>query len=184
MKNILLNAVIVMMVTDVMGIASAATPSGFISTTIVVNAQITAVCQETTHASFPDPITIDTLAGSDQTFLPTSEETLKCSNGTVFTGKVSSANGTAVDQACTSSGVSSMALMSAGTPADTIAYTFMCAGDTDGTGRFIWVGSTTAKAAAAHADYSDTVALALSYENLENQRLLVDAPFWCELRLQ
>jgi hypothetical protein len=34
-----------------------------------------------------------------------------------------------------------------------------------------------AQAATAHADYSDTVALALSYENLENQRLLVDAPF-------
>jgi hypothetical protein len=173
----ILTAAIAMMVTAVAGIASAATPSGFVSTTVVVNAQITAVCQEASHASFPNPITIDALAGSDQTFLPTSDETLKCSNGTVFTVKVSSANGTAVDQACTSSGVSSMALKSAGTPTDTIAYTLMCAGDTDGAGHFTGGGHTTAKAlgmrikvlaanaqaAVAHADYSDTVTLTLSY---------------------
>lgn len=67
MKNFLLTAVIVMMITAVAGIASAAPPSGFVSTSIVVNALITAVCQET-HASFPDPIILDTLAGSDQTF--------------------------------------------------------------------------------------------------------------------
>ncbi len=177
MKNILLTAVIVMMITAVAGSASAAPPSGFASTAIVVNAQIAAVCQEASHVSFPNPITIDTLAGSDQTFLPTVDEAVRCSNGTIFNVKVSSANGTAVGQACTSSGVSSMALRSAGAPRDTIAYTFMCAGNTDGAGHFTGAGNTTAKAlgisikvlaanaqaALAHADYSDTVTLTLSY---------------------
>lgn len=58
----------IMMPTAFAGIAAAATPSGFASTTIVVNAQITAVCQETSHASFPNPITIDTMAGSIRHF--------------------------------------------------------------------------------------------------------------------
>ena len=70
-----------------------------------------------------------------------------------------------------------MALRSAGTPGDAIAYTFMCAGDTDGVGHFTGGGYTTAKAlgisikvpaanaqtAVAHADYSDTVTLTISY---------------------
>jgi len=177
MKNILLTAVIIMMITVVASSASATPPSGFASTAIVVNAQIAAVCQEASHGSFPNPITIDALAGSDQTFSPTVDETVRCSNGTVFSVKVSSANGTAVGQACTSSGVSTMALRSAGTPGDTIAYTFMCADNTDGTGHFTGAGHTTAKAlgisikilaanaqaALAHADYSDTVTLTLSY---------------------
>jgi hypothetical protein len=177
MKNILLTAVIIMMITAVAGSALAAPPSGLASIAIVVNAQIAAVCQEASHVSFPNPITIDTLAGSDQTFSPTVDETVRCSNGTIFNVKVSSANGTAVGQACTSSGVSTMALKSAGTPVDTIAYTLMCAGDTDGAGHFTGAGYTTAKAlgisikvlaanaqaALAHADYSDTVTLTLSY---------------------
>ncbi len=177
MKRILSIAVMAVIVIVMGGETRAATPSGFASTTITVNAQITAACQEASHGSFPNPITIDTLAGSDQTFSPAVDEAVKCSNGTVFTVKVSSANGTAVGQTCTSSGVSSMALRSAGTPGDTIAYTFMCAGDTDGAGHFTGGGYTTAKAlgisikvlaanaqaALAHADYSDTVTLTLSY---------------------
>jgi spore coat protein U-like protein len=177
MKYILSVAAAVMIVLAVRGEARAAPPSGFASTAIVVNAQITATCQEASHVSFPNPITIDALAGSDQIFSPTVDEAVRCSNGTLFTVKVSSANGTAVGQACTSSGVSSMALRSAGTPGDTIAYTFMCAGDTDGSGHFTGSGNTTAKAfgisikvlagnaqaALAHADYSDTVTLTLSY---------------------
>jgi hypothetical protein len=177
MKKILSIAVGAMIVLAIGGEARAAPPTGFASTAIVVNAQITANCQEASHVSFPNPITIDTLAGSDQTFLPTIDEAVRCSNGTLFTVKVSSANGTAVGQACTSSGISSMALRSAGTPGDTIAYTFMCAGDTDGAGHFVGAGNTIAKAfgisikvlaanaqaALAHADYSDTVTLTLSY---------------------
>ena len=177
MKKILSIAVVAMIVLALGGESRAAPPSGFASTAIVVNAQITATCQEASHVSFPNPITIDTLAGSDQTFSPTVDETVKCSNGTVFTVKVSSANGTAAGQACTSSGVSSMALRSAGTPADTIAYTFMCAGDTDGAGHFtgggyaaaralgisIKIPAANAQAALAHADYSDMVTLTLSY---------------------
>jgi hypothetical protein len=68
MKNFLLTAVIVMMITAAAGIASAAPPSGFASIATVLNAQITALCQETSHSSFPDPIIIDTLAGSGQTY--------------------------------------------------------------------------------------------------------------------
>lgn len=177
MKKILSVAAVAMIVLAVGGEAHAAPPSGFASTAIVVNAQITATCQEASHVSFPNPITIDALAGFDQTFSPTVDEAVRCSNGTIFTVKVSSANGTAVGQTCTSSGVSSMALRSAGTPGDTIAYTFMCAGDTDGSGHFTGAGNTTAKAfgisikvlaanaqaALAHSDYSDTVTLTLSY---------------------
>ena len=176
MKKILSVAIIAVIVMAA-GTTFSAPPSGFASTTVVVNAQMAAICQEAQHGSFPNPITIDALAGSDQTFSPAVDETLKCSNGTVFTVKVSSANGTAVGQTCTSSGVSSMALRSAGTPGDSIAYTFMCAGDTDGVGHFTGGGYTTAKAlgisikvpaanaqtAVAHADYSDTVTLTISY---------------------
>jgi len=175
MKNVLSIAIVAAIVMAMAGMAFAA--SGFTSMAIVVNAQMPAVCQEAQHGSFPNPITIDPLAGSDQTFSPSADETLKCSNGTAFTVKVSSANGTAVAQTCTSSGVSSMALKSAGTPGDTIAYTFMCAGDTDGSGHFTGGGYTTAKAmgmsikvpaanaqtAVAHTDYSDTVTLTISY---------------------
>ena len=176
MKKILSVAIIAVIVMAA-GTTFSAPPSGFASTTVVVNAQMAAICQEAQHGSFPNPITIDALAGSDQTFSPAVDETLKCSNGTVFTVKVSSANGTAVGQTCTSGGVSSMALRSAGTPGDAIAYTFMCAGDTDGVGHFTGGGYTTAKAlgisikvpaanaqtAVAHADYSDTVTLTISY---------------------
>jgi len=177
MIKILSIAVMAATVISMTEMVSAAPPSGFVSETIVVNAQMAAVCQEAQHGSFPNPITIDPLVGSDQTFSPAADETLKCSNGTVFTIKVSSANGTAVGQTCTSSGVSSMALKSAGTPGDSIAYTFMCAGDTDGAGHFTGAGYTTAKAmgisikvpaasaqtAIAHTDYSDTVTLTISY---------------------
>lgn len=177
MIKILSIAVMAATIISMTEMASAAPPSGFVSETIVVNAQMAAVCQEAQHGSFPNPITIDPLVGSDQTFSPAADETLKCSNGTVFTIKVSSANGTAVGQTCTSSGVSSMALKSAGTPGDSIAYTFMCAGDTDGAGHFTGAGYTTAKAmgisikvpaasaqtAIAHTDYSDTVTLTISY---------------------
>jgi hypothetical protein len=177
MKQILPIAVMAALVMSMTEMASAAPPSGFALGTVLVNAQMAAVCQEAQHGSFPNPITIDPLAGSDQTFSPATDETLKCSNGTVFTIKVSSANGTAVAQTCTSSGVNSMALKSAGTPGDTIAYTFMCAGDTDGAGHFTGGGYTTAKAmgmsirvlaanaqtAVAHSDYSDTVTLTISY---------------------
>jgi spore coat protein U-like protein len=177
MNKILSIAVVVMIVMAMEGETRAAPPSGFASTAFVVNAQVTATCQEASHVSFANPITIDALAVSDQTFSPTVDEAVRCSNGTVFTVKVSSTNGTAVGQSCTSSGVSSMALRSAGTPGDTIAYTFICAGDTDGAGHFTGAGNTTAKAlgisikvlaanaqaALAHADYSDTVTLTLSY---------------------
>jgi spore coat protein U-like protein len=159
------------------GSAPAASPSGFSTTTISLNAQVNTACQEAQHGTFPNPITIDTLAVSDQIFSPTVDETVKCTNGTLFTIKVSSANGAALNQTCTSGGVSAMALKSAGTPADTIAYTFMCAGDTDGAGNFTGAGFATAKAlgisvkvltanaqaAVAHADYSDTVTLTISY---------------------
>jgi len=177
MKNILSIAFIAVISMVMAGMVFAAPPAGVTSMAIAVNAQMPAVCQEAQHGSFPNPITIDPLAGSDQTFSPSVDETLKCSSGTVFTVKVSSANGTAVGQICTSSGVSSMALRSAGTPGDTIAYTFMCAGDTDGAGHFTGGGYTSAKAmgisvkvpaasaqtAVAHSDYSDTVTLTLSY---------------------
>jgi hypothetical protein len=177
MKQILSIAVMATIVISMTAMASAAPPAGFASGSVVVNAQMAAVCLEAQHGSFSNPITIDPLAGSDQTFSPAADETLKCSNGTVFTIKVSSANGTAVGQTCTSSGVSSMALKSAGTPGDTITYTFMCSGDTDGAGHFTGGGYTTAKAmgigikvpaasaqtAIAHTDYSDTVTLTISY---------------------
>jgi len=157
--------------------ASAITPSGFASTTLTVGAQVSIACQEAQHGSFPSPITIDTLSATDQTFSPTADETVKCTNGTVFTIKVTSANGTAVNQNCTAGGVSGMILRSASAPVDTIPYLFLCAGDTDGSGNFTGAGFSTARAlgigvkvlaanaqgAMAHADYADTVTLTISY---------------------
>lgn len=157
--------------------AWASTPSGFSSASIALSAQVNAACQEAQHGSFPSPITINAQAVFDQTFAATADEKVVCTNGTVFTIKVTSGNGTAVNQTCTSSGVSSMALKSAGTPADTIAYTFVCGGDTDGLGHFAGAGFNTprvlgmsikvlaadAQAAIANADYFDTVTLTISY---------------------
>ena len=159
------------------GVAYASTPSGFSSASIVVSAVVGPACQEGQHGSFPNPIAIDTQSVSDQTFAASVDETVKCTSGTVFTVKVTSGNGTAVNQTCTTTGVSSMALKSAGTPADTVAYTFACSGDTDGLGNFTGAGFNAAKAlgmsikvlaanaqaAVAHADYTDTVTLTISY---------------------
>jgi len=159
------------------GIAMAATPSGFASVTIAVNAQVNASCQEEQQASFPNPLTIDTQSAVDLTFSPSVDELVKCTNGTVFTIKVSSGNGTAVNQTCTLGGVSNMALKSASSPAHTIPYMILCAGDTDGSGHFTGAGFSTARAlgisvkvlaanaqmAVAHADYTDSVTLTISY---------------------
>ena len=148
----------------------------FATTTLPVNAQVMASCQEDQHGSFPNPLIIDTQSATDQTFPPSADELVKCSNGAVFTVKVSSTNGTAIDQICTPTGVSSMVLKSASWPADVIAYTFMCSG-TDGAGHFTGAGynnpkalgisikvlAANAQAALAHADYSDMVTLTISY---------------------
>ena len=156
---------------------SAATPSGFANTTVTINAQVGVSCLEAQHGAFPSPLTIDTQVGSDQAFASTADQMVYCTNGVVFTVNVSSANGTALDQVCTSGGVSGMLMQSASWPGDTIAYTFMCAGDTNGAGNFTGAGFTTARAmgisikvlaadaqaALAHADYSDTVTLTISY---------------------
>ena len=157
--------------------SSASTPSGFSSANITVSAAVAPACQEGQHGSFPNPLTIDSQSVSDQTFPASADETVVCTNGTVFTVKVTSGNGTAANQTCTSSGVSSMALKSMGTPADTISYTFVCGGDTDGAGHFTGAGSNTpralgmsikvlasnAQSAIAHADYADTVTLTITY---------------------
>ncbi len=158
-------------------ITYAATPSGFSSTTVAVNARVTASCQEVQNGSFPNPLIIDTQLTGDQTFPPSTDELVRCTNGGVFTVKISSANGSAVDQPCTSSGVNNMLLKSASWPADTIPYSFMCAGDTNGTGQFTGAGyaisralgisikvtAANAQVALAHADYSDTVTLTITY---------------------
>ncbi len=155
----------------------AATPSGFASATLTVNAQVIASCQEAQHGSFPNPLIIDTRLAGDQTFPPSADEMVRCTNGGVFTVKVSSTNGSAVEQTCTSGGVNNMTLKSTSWPADTIAYTFMCAGDTNGTGNFTGAGfaisralgisikitAANALAALAHADYTDTVTLTITY---------------------
>jgi len=177
MKKILWLMAVFTAMSVITGTASAATPSGFSSTTLAVNAQVIGLCEEAQHGSFPNPLSIDPLLANDLTFSPSADELIRCVNGTVFTVKVSSANGTALDQTCTSGGVSTMALKSASWAGDTIAYTFMCAGDTDGAGHFTGAGYTIAKAmgisikilaanaqtAIAHADYSDTVTLTISY---------------------
>jgi len=155
----------------------AATPSGFSNTTVTINAQVGVSCEETQHGSFPNPLTIDTQTAADQTFAPSADELVRCTSGMVFTVKVSSANGAVLDQTCTSGGVSGMRLRSASWSTDEVAYTFMCAGDTTGTGNFTGAGFTTARAmgisikiaaadaqaAIAHADYSDTVTMTISY---------------------
>jgi hypothetical protein len=157
--------------------SSAATPAGFAYTAVKVNAQVNVACLEAQHGVFPSPLIIDTQTVSDQTFLPSGDELVKCTNGVIFTVKVSSANGTALDQTCTSSGVGGMELKSASWPSDKINYIFMCAGDTGGTGHFtgagyimakamgisIKVAAADAQAALAHDDYSDTVTMTISY---------------------
>ncbi len=176
MKKVLLIAAIGI-ITVMVGSAMASTPSGFSSASIAVSGVVNASCQEAQHGSFPSPLTIDTQSVADQTFPSSADEKLECTSGTVFTIKVTSGNGTAVNQTCTSSGVSSMALKSAGFQVDTIAYTFVCGGDTDGLGHFTGAGvsapkalgmsikvlAADAQAAVAHADYSDTVTLTISY---------------------
>lgn len=155
----------------------AASPAGFTSTEIKVNAQVGVSCQEIQQGAFPSPLIIDTQTSAEQTFTPSADELVRCTNGTVFTVKVSSTNGSAIDQTCTSGGVANMVLKSASWPSDNIGYIFMCAGDTDGTGHFTGAGFATAKAmgigikilaaeaqaALAHADYSDMVTLTISY---------------------
>lgn len=159
------------------GSASAATPVGFGYTTIDVKAQVIVSCQEVQHGTFPAPLIIDTQAANEQEFAPNTDELVRCTNGTVFTVKVTSTNGSALDQTCTSNGVNNMVLKSASWPVDTISYTFMCSGDTDGNGLFTGAGYNTnkalgigikvmaadAQAAIAHADYSDTVTLTITY---------------------
>jgi len=161
----------------IIGTVSAGTPAGFATAIVKVNVQVLVSCQEAQHGLFPSPLTIDTEVAGDQTFTPSADELVRCTNGTVFTVKVSSANGTALDQTCTSVGVSGMALRSVSWPGDSIEYNFMCSGDTGGEGNFTGAGHTTARAigigikvlaanaqaALAHADYSDTVTLTISY---------------------
>lgn len=148
-----------------------------LTSTIPVNAQVTVACVESQHGTFPNPLTIDTQTSADQFFPYSTDEMVSCSNGTVFLVSITSANGTAVNQPCTSGGVSAMALKSASWPSDTIAYTFICAGDTNGTGYFTGAGYNTARAlgigirvagasaqaAMAHNDYQDTVTITLTY---------------------
>jgi hypothetical protein len=157
--------------------SSAAAPVGFAYTTVDVKAEIGIACVEAQHGTFSSPLIIDPQTASDQSFSSAVDELVKCTKGVVFTVKVSSANGTALDQNCTSSGVSGMALKSASWPGDTVAYTFMCEGDTTGTGHFTGAGFNTSKAmgisikiaaadaqeALAHADYSDTITMTISY---------------------
>ena len=159
------------------GTASASTPSGFASTTIALSAEVGNACQEVQHGAFPNPIVINPQAAVDQTFSPTADQQVRCTSGMSFTIKVSSGNGSAVNQTCTSGGISAMALKSARSPADTIPYVFLCAGDTDGLGHFVGAGFNTprsvgisvkilavyAQNAVAHPDYSDTVTLTISY---------------------
>ena len=177
MKKILSIAVMAVIAMAVGGETRTAISAELPSADIVVNAKVTAACQEALHGAFPNPLMIETQSATDQIFAPSADELVRCSNGMFFTVKVSSANGTAVGQTCTSGGVSGMALKSASWPGDMVAYTFMCAGDTDGAGHFTGAGYNTAKAlgisikvlqadaqaAFAHADYSDTVTLTLSY---------------------
>jgi hypothetical protein len=173
-KKVFFIAVASLIIFAMAGWAGAATS---LTSTIAVNAQIIASCQEAQHGVFPNPLMIDTQTATDLSFPPSADELVTCSNGVVFTVKVSSANGTALDQTCTSGGVSTMLLKSASWPGDTITYTFMCAGNTDGSGHFTGAGTNTTRAlginikvlaanaqtAMAHADYSDTVTLTLNY---------------------
>ena len=155
----------------------AASPAGFTSAEIKVNAQVGVSCQEIQQGAFPSPLIIDTQTPVEQAFPPSADELVRCTNGTVFTVKVSSANGSALDQTCTSGGVGNMVLKSSSWPSDVIGYTFACGGDTDGNGRFtgagynankalgigIKIAAADAQAAIAHNDYSDTVTLTITY---------------------
>lgn len=177
MKKLLSLMAVLTAISVISEIVFAATPLGFDNTTVTINAQVGVSCQEAQHGAFPSPLIIDTQVVNDQNFSPTADQMVYCTNGVVFTVNVSSANGTALDQVCTSGGVSGMLMQSASWPGDTIAYTFMCAGDTNGAGNFTGAGFTTARAmgisikvleadaqaAMAHADYSDTVTLTISY---------------------
>lgn len=178
MKAVMYQVVVVFALTGMMiGAASAATPTGFSSVNIPVSAQVNIACQEAQQGSFPGTIIIDTMSAVDLTISASTDETVKCTNGTVFTMKVSSANGSAVNQTCISAGVGGLAFKSASAPANTIPYKFLCAGDTDGTGNFTGAGFSTpralglgiriaaadAQAAMAHDDYSDMVTLMISY---------------------
>ena len=159
------------------GVASAATPSGFSSMTIAMSAQVSVACQEAQQGVFSSPLIIDTTSAVDQTISAAVDEAVKCTNGTVFTMKVSSANGSAANQTCTSAGVDGMAFKSTGAPADTIPYKFLCSGDTDGSGGFtgagfglpramglgIRIAAADAQSAKAHDDYADLVTLTISY---------------------
>lgn len=154
-----------------------APPADFANTDIRINAFVGVICTEVQHGSFPDPLMIDNQTPVDQIFAHSADQVIKCTKGPVFAVKVSSLYGTAVDQLCTSGGVSGMMLQSAGSPGDTIAYTFRCAGDTDGNGHFTGAGFATpislgigirvaaadAQVAMARDDYSDIVTLTINY---------------------
>jgi len=157
--------------------SSAAKSSGFASVVVTVNARVNPSLQEAQRVNFGNQLIIDPQAGGDILFTPTSDQMMKGTKGTVFKITVSSGNGTAVNQACTAGGVSGMKLRSANSPGDTIPYTFVCAGDTEGTGQFRGAGFNTpralgigirvagadAESAMAHTDYSDTITLLISY---------------------
>jgi hypothetical protein len=157
--------------------SSVASNTGFVSVVVTVNARVNGSLQEAQRVNFGNQLVIDPQAGGDIIFMPTSDQIMKGTSGTVYKIKVSSVNGTAVNQACTANGVSGMKLRSANSPGDTIPYTFMCAGDTEGTGQFRGAGFNTpralgigikvagadAEAAMAHTDYSDTITLMISY---------------------
>ncbi len=177
MKKIFIIIAAIVLVCVTGGQSRAATPSGFSSVSIPLSAMVNVACQEAQQGAFPSPIIIDTQSATEQTFAASTDEKIVCTNGTVFTIKVTSTNGSAVNQTCTSSGVNGMALKSAATPADAIAYTFFCGGDTDGLGSFtgagynvpkaigmsIKIAAADAQAAKVHADYSDTVTMTISY---------------------
>lgn len=177
MKNIFSIFIVTMIAFTMVGWTYAATPMGFSSSNITVSARVNVSCQEVQHGSFPSPLVIETQTPAEQSFPPNADELVRCTNGIVFTVKVTSANGSALDQVCTSGGVTNMALKSAGWPGDVINYTFYCSGDTDGNGLFIGAGYNASKAlgigirvaaadaqvAIAHADYSDTVTLTITY---------------------
>ena len=157
--------------------SSAASKTGLVSVVVTVNARVNGSLQEAQRVNFGNQLVIDPQAGGDIIFLPTSDQIMKGTSGTVYKIKVSSVNGTAVNQACTANGVSGMKLRSANSPGDTIPYTFMCAGDTEGTGQFRGAGFNTpralgigirvagadAEAAMSHTDYSDTITLLITY---------------------
>jgi len=157
--------------------AATAAPVGSATVYITVNARVGIALQEVQRCTFANQLVIDPQSGSDHIFLPNTDQIIKGTNGAVFNVKVSSINGTAVNQACTANGVSGMQLRSASSPTDTIPYTFMCTGDTEGMGQFRGAGYNTPKAlgitikvagsaaqtAAARTDYTDTITMLISY---------------------